>query len=102
MKYFLTILVLFGALPLLYAQKSDKFTLSTVVIDPGHGGTDAGAVFGKVYEKDIALDVALRFGRKIKSEFPNINVVYTRDTDVFIPLNERGKIANKAKSDFFI
>lgn len=102
MKYFLTILAFFAALPFLWAQKTDKFTLSTVVIDAGHGGTDCGAVYGKLYEKDIALDVALRFGKKIKKEFPAINVVYTRETDVFIPLNDRGKIANKAKGDFFI
>lgn len=102
MKYFLTIMALLVALPLLYAQKSDKFTISTVVIDAGHGGHDCGAVYGKFYEKDIVLDVALRFGNKIKREFPKINIVYTRDTDVFIPLDERGKIANKAKGDFFI
>lgn len=102
MKYFLTIIVLLGAFPLLYAQKSDKFTLSTVIIDAGHGGHDCGAVYGKFFEKDIVLDVALRFGSKIKREFPNINIVYTRETDVFIPLDERGKIANKAKGDFFI
>lgn len=102
MKYFLMILMLFCASSFLYAQKTDKFTLSTVVIDAGHGGSDCGATYGKLYEKDIVLDVALRFGKKIKKAFPAINVVYTRETDVLIPLDARGAIANKAKGDFFI
>lgn len=102
MRYFLVIFALLMISPFIYAQKSDKFTLSTIVIDAGHGGSDAGAVFGKLYEKDIVLDVALKFGKKINNAFPAIKVVYTRDKDVFIPLAERGIIANRAKGDFFI
>lgn len=82
--------------------KSDKFSIKCVVIDPGHGGNDSGATFGGIHEKDIALNIALKFGEKIMSEFPNIKVVYTRKTDVFIPLEQRGKIANEAKGDLFV
>lgn len=102
MKYFLIVIMLLGILPFSHAQNSQKFTIKTVVIDPGHGGTDPGTCYGEVYEKDIVLDVALAFGNKIKKAFPNINVVYTRDKDVFVPLDDRGVIANKAKGDFFI
>lgn len=85
----------------IFAQKSD-FTLNTVVIDPGHGGKDPGTTMGLLYEKDIVLHVALMAGQFIKDEFPDVKVVYTRDKDVFIPLDERANIANKKKADLFI
>ncbi|MCG9894945.1 MAG: N-acetylmuramoyl-L-alanine amidase, partial [Fimbriimonadaceae bacterium] len=72
----------------------------TFVIDPGHGGNDPGAVFAGVREKDIALDVSLRFGRLLERE--GVRVVYTRSTDVFIPLGRRSEIANEAAADLFI
>lgn len=76
--------------------------IRTVVIDAGHGGHDAGAV-GRIYkEKDINLDVALQLGKLIGENCPDVKVVYTRKTDVFIGLAERGDIANKAKGDLFI
>lgn len=79
-----------------------KIGINTVVIDAGHGGPDAGAV-GRLYkEKDINLDVALRFGRMISEHYPDVQVIYTRKTDVLIPLAERGDIANRAKADLFI
>ncbi|MDA3930414.1 MAG: N-acetylmuramoyl-L-alanine amidase [Prolixibacteraceae bacterium] len=83
------------------AQNND-FLLSTVVIDAGHGGKDPGAVVGNLKEKDIVLDVALRTGKVIKKHFPEVNVIYTRETDTFIPLNKRTEIANKQKADLFI
>lgn len=76
--------------------------ISVVVIDPGHGGKDPGAVVSNAREKDIVLDIALKLGKQIQSNFPDIKVVYTRDKDVFIPLNERAVIANKNKADVFI
>ena len=85
----------------IFAQKSD-FTLNTVVIDPGHGGKDPGTTMGSLFEKNIVLDVALLTGRFIKEEYPDVEVVYTRDKDVFIPLDERANIANKSKADLFI
>lgn len=74
----------------------------TVVIDPGHGGHDPGAV-GKISkEKDINLNVSLKLGRLIKQHAPSVQVIYTRQTDVFVPLMKRAEIANKAKADLFI
>lgn len=78
------------------------FELKTVVIDAGHGGKDPGATFGEVKEKDIVLDVALRTGKLIKEQFPNVNVIYTRESDVFRTLAERADVANKQKADLFI
>ena len=74
----------------------------TLVIDPGHGGHDAGAVGSMSKEKNVNLKVALAFGRMVERNCPDVKVVYTRKTDVFIPLNERANIANKAKADLFI
>ncbi len=74
----------------------------TLVIDAGHGGHDAGALGSMSKEKNINLKVALAFGRMVERNCPDVKVVYTRKTDVFIPLNERANIANKAKADLFI
>lgn len=74
----------------------------TVVLDAGHGGKDIGARGTITNEKTINLAVAKALGKKIESSSDDIKVVYTRDTDVFIPLNERAQIANKAKGDLFI
>ena len=76
-----------------------KFTL---VIDAGHGGKDAGAPGKYSYEKNINLKVALAFGRYVERNCPDVRVIYTRKTDVFIPLKERAAIANRNKADVFI
>ncbi len=76
-----------------------KFTL---VIDAGHGGHDAGAVGAISKEKNINLKVALAFGRYVEQNCPDVKVVYTRKTDVFVTLNGRADIANKAKADLFV
>lgn len=73
-----------------------------VVIDPGHGGHDPGAV-GKISkEKNINLNVALKLGNMIKKNCEDVKVIYTRSKDVFIPLDRRAEIANNAKADLFI
>lgn len=74
----------------------------TLVIDAGHGGHDAGAVGVYSKEKDINLKVALAFGRLVENNCPDVKVVYTRKTDVFIPLQRRADIANNNKADLFV
>ena len=74
----------------------------TLVIDAGHGGHDAGAVGKITKEKIINLNVALAFGKLVEQNCPDVKVVYTRKTDVFIPLHTRADVANKNKADLFI
>lgn len=82
-----------------HVAAADKFT---VVIDAGHGGKDPGAVNGKSQEKSINLNVALKLGSLIEKNCPDVKVIYTRKTDVFVELYKRADIANKANADFFI
>ncbi|AEV31232.1 N-acetylmuramoyl-L-alanine amidase [Owenweeksia hongkongensis DSM 17368] len=88
-----------------YAQPSQKEGVHTVVIDAGHGGHDPGNLGTRRYkttEKDIALLVALKVGGYIQENFKDVTVIYTRSTDVFVDLQERAKIANRAEADLFI
>ena len=80
-------------------DKDGKFIL---VIDPGHGGKDPGAINGKNQEKAINLNVALKMGKLIEENCKNVKVIYTRKTDVFVELYKRADIANKAGADMFI
>lgn len=93
------ILAFFSLLLPIAAWGGKTFTL---VIDAGHGGHDAGAVGKFSKEKNINLNVALEFGRLVERNNPDVKVIYTRKTDVFIPLQERANIANRAKADLFI
>lgn len=92
-----TIIMIFVLVVAMAAKKS--FTL---VIDPGHGGHDAGAIGTFSKEKNINLNVALAFGRLVENNCSNVKVIYTRKTDVFIPLHQRADIANRNKADLFI
>jgi N-acetylmuramoyl-L-alanine amidase len=83
-------------------SQSNHTHIKTVVIDAGHGGKDPGAISKIVMEKDVVLSIALKLGGYIEENFPSINVIYTRKTDVFIPLNRRSEIANQNKADLFI
>ncbi len=79
--------------------------IKTIVIDPGHGGKDSGTMGTKrfkIYEKHVALAVSLKLGQYITERFPEIEVIYTRDKDVFLELNERTELANKSNADLFI
>ena len=73
-----------------------------VVIDAGHGGHDPGANGKKSKEKDIALSIALKIGKVLEASNPDVEIIYTRKKDIFIPLHKRISIANKAKADLFI
>lgn len=86
----------------LFSRNRETRGIETVVIDAGHGGKDPGAVVGKAHEKDIVLQIALKLGNYIKEKLPDVKVIYTRRTDVFVPLFERSVIANKNNADLFI
>lgn len=80
-----------------------KLTVKKVVIDTGHGGHDPGAIgFNGLKEKDVVLDIGIKLGKLIRQNFPDIEVIYTRDDDFYLTLEERTKIANTKKSDLFI
>lgn len=98
----LIIICLFFSHQLLFGQNHAKKGLTTVVIDPGHGGKDPGSIGKNVYEKDVVLSIALKVGNYIKKYAPDVNVIYTRSTDVFIELSDRAEIANKNQADLFI
>ena len=91
------ILILYAAVAM--AAGKHKFTL---VIDPGHGGHDVGAMGKFSKEKDINLRTALAFGKYVERNCSDVKVIYTRKTDVFVTLHGRAEIANKAKADLFI
>lgn len=76
--------------------------IKTIVIDPGHGGSDAGAKGQYSYEKDICLDVSLKLGKMIEKEFPDIKLLYTRTTDTYPALHARADYANNNKGDLFL
>ncbi len=93
------ILLIFMSFSAITFSADKQFTL---VIDAGHGGHDVGAKGSFSYEKNINLNVALAFGRYVEKNCNDVKVIYTRKTDVFIPLHERASIANKNKADVFI
>ena len=90
------LIALFFCLPVMAEQ---TFTL---VIDAGHGGDDPGAMGKFSKEKDLNLKLALKVGELIGQQYPDVKVVYTRSTDVFIPLQKRADIANKNNADLFL
>ncbi len=85
-----------------FGQVQQSTGLRKLVLDPGHGGSDPGALGGHTREKDITLSVSLKAGKLIQESFKDVEVVYTRKEDVFVPLDERTKIANAEKADLFI
>jgi N-acetylmuramoyl-L-alanine amidase len=85
-----------------FGQPAAGFRLKTIVIDAGHGGKDPGARGAYSVEKDVALSIAKKVDALIKEELPDINVIMTRNSDKFIPLNQRSEIANENKANLFI
>lgn len=99
--------ILFTLVPSsMMAQKPSESALKlrTVVIDPGHGGKDAGCISRdrKTYEKNLTLSISKLLGEKISAAYPDVKVVYTRSTDKYITLNDRAEIANRNHADLFI
>lgn len=76
--------------------------IKIIVIDPGHGGKDPGCNGAAHNEKDVALAVSLKLGKLLEENLKDVKVIYTRTTDVFVELEDRAQIANKAKADLFI
>jgi N-acetylmuramoyl-L-alanine amidase len=96
--FLLAALVLFSSAAT-WAQSSK---IKTVVIDAGHGGHDPGCHGAQNNEKEVCLSMALKLGALIKERYPDIKIIYTRSTDVFVELAERANIANRNNADLFI
>ena len=101
-RHILYICICFGLFISPFCTNSIEAKDFVVVIDAGHGGHDPGALGKFSKEKTINLNVALKLGRQIKRNCPDVKVIYTRERDVFIPLGKRADIANNAKADLFI
>ena len=104
---FATVLLILAITVPVHGQESaskSQMSLKTVVIDPGHGGKDAGCISRdkKTYEKNITLDIGKRLANKISSAYPDIAVLLTRGDDTFVELENRAVFANKAGADLFI
>ena len=83
-------------------SSSTQASKRIIVLDAGHGGRDPGAVGKLSREKDIALQITLKLGKRLEAELPNTNVVYTRKTDVYPNLYERPQLANKHHAELFV
>ncbi len=83
-------------------SQNELYQVNTLVIDPGHGGKDPGAISQYGKEKDVVLAIGLKLKKLIEDSLPDVNVIMTRDKDVFIELYQRAKIANENKADLFI
>ncbi len=108
LKFAKRLYVLFSILSIFlfsaFTAKAPKhsYKIKTVVIDPGHGGHDSGCLGSSAKEKHVALAVSLKLGKLIEEKYPDVKVIYTRTTDVFVELHERANIANRNHADLFI
>lgn len=86
-----------------YMNVRDKLRFDTIVLDAGHGGRDPGNIgYRNAREKDVVLAITLKLGEYINQFLPDVKVIYTRDNDTFIDLEERGSIANRSEGDLFV
>ena len=99
-SFFIISVFLSVAAPEIRAQQ--KAALRTIIVDAGHGGKATGAKGDYSYEKNIALDIALKLGKKLEKEFPEIKILYTRTTDVYTDNRWRADFANSNKGDLFV
>jgi N-acetylmuramoyl-L-alanine amidase len=84
-------------------QEREKWKLDVICLDAGHGGKDPGAIGASgTYEKTVALGIVLKLGKLIEKNMPDVKVIYTRKSDVFVELDERGRIANKNGAKLFV
>ena len=98
--FLIILIILFNINTNIFAQSDNKQMI--IVIDPGHGGKDSGAIGRRGQEKNIVLAISLKLGKLIEENLKDVKVIYTRKTDVFVELNKRAEIANKNKADLFI
>ncbi len=102
MVFLVLLMICFHPLVMCQDRVEHTYRIKTVVIDAGHGGKDPGTLGQHCKEKDIALAIALKLGKYIEENVKNVRVIYTRKTDVFLELHQRGDIANKNHADLFI
>lgn len=98
-SFLITLVSSFNAVP---KEKYQKPGIKTIIIDAGHGGQDNGAKGDYSFEKDICLDIALKLGKKMEKEFPDIKILYTRTTDVYPAIKARADFANANHGDLFV
>ncbi|MFC2097327.1 N-acetylmuramoyl-L-alanine amidase [Bacteroidota bacterium] len=101
-KTFFSLALIIFCISNVFAQNNESLKIKTLVIDPGHGGFDPGAVGKKSKEKDLALKISLKLGHYIETRIPGVKVIYTRKSDVFVSLERRVEIANSNDADIFI
>lgn len=101
-RLILFFIALFLVSGVVYSQKREPGKVKTLVIDPGHGGDKPGAIGKHSQEKELTLSIAKKFGKLVEDNYPDVKVIYTRQTDVDVALSERANIANRAKADLFI
>lgn len=98
----LTVPVLMSSVNAPGKTPAKKPVISTIIIDPGHGGYDRGCRGDYSSEKDLCLAIGLKLGKKLEDEFPNVKVLYTRTTDIYPTIHSRAEFANSNKGDLFI